>query len=399
MDKKKVCFIAENALGGIVNINRALIGLLDPQRFEFSVVLVNYSWRQVTPAKAIFDEMGIQVLILDISHERNKFKVLDTFQQEVLSRQDLIIATDKYELIAYSIGRLKVPVIFMIHSNFEPFYATAEYFRNIIDCYICISEEILARLNHFLSDKPGIFEALYLPHAIPDIELPYADVTSRPFTVAFIGRFNAIKGSDVVLQVGVALKEKGAQFNFIIISNGVEEEAFKEKWAFNDSTSFYSNIPNREVQEQIVNAQAVLMPSRLEGFPVVLIEAMRRGVVPVCSDIATGFPELVEDGVTGFRISTSHPGRFADTLISLSQDRDKLGRISKAAIRVVNEKFDPAKNSARYRDVFLNVMKRVREKGFPDITHQLGKFDKPFIPHQLIKFIKHFYKPTNQMFL
>lgn len=399
MGKKKVCFIAENALGGVVGVNRSLMEMLGSRDLEFSVVLINYAWRQVTPARAVFDEMGIPVHILDISHERNKFKMLDAFQREILSRQDLIIATDKYELIAYCIGKLNIPVIFMIHSNFEPFYTTAEYFRGIIDAYICISAEIHAKLNHILLRKQGAFEALYLPHAIPDVDLPYMDSASPAFTVAFIGRFNDIKGADIVLQVGAALREKGAQFDFIIISNGVGEEAFKEKWAFNDRTTFYSNIPNREVQEKMVNVQAVLMPSRLEGFPVVLIESMRRGVVPVCSDIATGFPELVEDGVTGFRIPISDPARFADTLILLSEDRDKLRKISAAAIGIVHEKFDPAKNAGRYLKVFLGVTDQVKEKAFPNIASQLGRFDISFIPNWLFKLIKRLYKPANQTFL
>ena len=128
----------------------------------------------------------------------------------------------------------------------------------------------------------------------------------------------------------------------------------------------------------------------------VLIEAMRRGVVPVCSDIPTGFPELVEDGVTGYRLPIAEPERFAGALIQLAEDRARLTAMSRAALEAVGKKFDPATNATRYSAHFLEVMGRRTQKRYPDINSQLGKFDKPYVPGSLIKFIKRFYKSTNQ---
>jgi len=408
--KKKVCFVSENALGGIVNINRGLIGLLGTEDFEFSVVLINYPWREMTAAETVFDGTGASVYTLEISHDVNKFRVLDRLQRQVLSRQDLIIATDRYELIACCIGRLTVPVIFMIHSNFDSFYTVGKYFRGIIDSYVCISEEILSRLKAALGEPAAGAEgqpvaetrppaAVYLPHAIPGYDLPFTNTAATPLTIAFVGRFGRVKGSDIILEIGRHLKEKGGSPNFIIITNGVGEEAFRGEWAFNDTTTYYSNLPNKEVQQQLAGAQVILMPSRLEGFPVVLIEAMRRGVVPVCSDISTGFPELVEDGVTGYRLPIAEPEQFAGTLMHLAGDRARLAAMSRAALEAVGKKFDPATNAARYGAHFLELMGRRTQKQYPDISSQLGKFDKPYVPGPLIKFIKRFYKSTNQAFL
>ena len=56
MQKVKIGFVAENAIGGVAYYVLGQISLLNPEQFECSVYLLNFSWRNVSPAKHLFPD-------------------------------------------------------------------------------------------------------------------------------------------------------------------------------------------------------------------------------------------------------------------------------------------------------------------------------------------------------
>lgn len=66
------------------------------------------------------------------------------------------------------------------------------------------------------------------------------------------------------------------------------------------------------------------MPSRSEGLPVTLLEATSAGVVPVVSDLASGIPDVVEHGVTGYRIPPGNIEGFANAIAEIDSDRYRM---------------------------------------------------------------------------
>ena len=57
--KLNICFVAENAVGGIAYYILGQIKLLDLEKFDCTVYLLNFSWREVSPAKQIFNFLVI----------------------------------------------------------------------------------------------------------------------------------------------------------------------------------------------------------------------------------------------------------------------------------------------------------------------------------------------------
>ena len=66
-----------------------------------------------------------------------------------------------------------------------------------------------------------------------------------------------------------------------------------------------------------------------------LLEAGAAGVVPVVSDLASGIPEVVEAGVSGYRPAVGQIGEFADAIAALDRDRTRLESMSGAVRDVV----------------------------------------------------------------
>ena len=380
-------FVTENIIGGVISVIMGLIETLDRDRFEFQVGLIGYKWRDFPKADDIFRKAGIEPYVITISHEENKYRVLDRFQREFLSRLDLLVSGYHTEMVAYCIGRLKVPHVMIVHSDAEEETGIARQFSGIIDYYTPISEKVERNLKSvFNRDEWHRIERR--PHAIPELDLPMSDPRSERFTVLFVGRLNHIKGADKVQRIGELLRDSGCDIDFVFVTNGVGESEFRDAWSYSDSTVFLSKLPNPEVQRLMAGANLVLMPSRSEGFPVVLIEAMRRGLVPVCSNLETAFPELIEHGSNGYLFDLDDLGGFRDAIIRLKEDRALLESMSRASLRKVGEKFDPRRNAMAYQETFLKAVASPRQREYPDFLDRIGKMDRPFVPDPLFSLVK-----------
>ncbi|GHA25433.1 glycosyl transferase [Devosia pacifica] len=130
----------------------------------------------------------------------------------------------------------------------------------------------------------------------------------------FVGRYDRQKGLDLLLEAMPMLAEDGFTLTMIggnVIGHSVRPEALPagvidRGWQTGE-----------DIQQAMAAADAVIVPSRWEGFGLVAVEAMRAGRPVVCSDVG-GLPELVEDGVTGL-VARPESRSLAETIRRLRQ--------------------------------------------------------------------------------
>jgi glycosyltransferase involved in cell wall biosynthesis len=137
---------------------------------------------------------------------------------------------------------------------------------------------------------------------------------------------------------------------------------------------------------QLYQSHAVLvMPSRNEGLPVALLEAMAAGVVPVVSDLASGIPEVVSNGATGFRCAVGDIGSFAAAIAQLAGDRNLLEKASAAARRRVADRFDIQSRAPEYQDLFARWDELRRPRSDSIRLNYGSRLDRPWIPNAIVK--------------
>jgi len=80
---------------------------------------------------------------------------------------------------------------------------------------------------------------------------------------------------------------------------------------------FIGKIPRREVEQRLLAAHCFILPSRFEGCPMSLLEAMRAGAIPLVSDCPSAMRELVAHGISGYIIPRKNSKRLLKHVIDI----------------------------------------------------------------------------------
>ncbi|MDE3174487.1 MAG: glycosyltransferase family 4 protein [Pseudomonadota bacterium] len=97
-------------------------------------------------------------------------------------------------------------------------------------------------------------------------------------------------------------------------------------------------VPEDEIEAVWARASVFAMPSLTEGFGLVFIEAMRRGL-PVIASLADAGAEVNVDGSTGFNLARDNEGRLVEALVGLLRERDLAARMGEQGQRRWRDEF------------------------------------------------------------
>ena len=168
----------------------------------------------------------------------------------------------------------------------------------------------------------------------------HAKLSDRP-VIACVGRLTAQKGFDYAIRIFRIVQNKIPMARLIIVGDGPEKEALMDltrSLALFDNVSFVSRMD--DLTSIYVTSTILLFPSRYEGFPNVLAEAMAHGLPAVAFDCLTGPADLIEHGVNGYLAKVGDIVGAADLALMLLRDHElRMAFASRAMI--VAEKFSP----------------------------------------------------------
>lgn len=123
---------------------------------------------------------------------------------------------------------------------------------------------------------------------------------SEELRVACIGRLDVgAKGQDILFQVLDRSRWRARNIHVSLFGKGINERALR-RWAelLKLPNLTFENFTD-DIEKVWSRHHALILPSRLEGMPLVLVEAMLCGRPAIITDVA-GARELVRDNVNGF---------------------------------------------------------------------------------------------------
>jgi glycosyltransferase involved in cell wall biosynthesis len=250
-----------------------------------------------------------------------------------------------------NLGPAAPPVIAMSHESYaasmassrgrrvKKLYATAPRF-------VCLTE---ADAMSWTRDG-GMNNTAVVPNPLPLPANGGADPGAR--VVIGLGRLAQEKGFDLLLEAWAAAIAGRPGWTLRIHGSGPEQAALAaqaDRLGIAGSVDFAG--PTDDVAAALVQGSVFAAPSRAEGFPMALLEAMACGLPCVAFDCAPGVTEIVHDGEDGIVVPPGNTDAFAKALGDLMDSRELRETLGKAAVGSVG-RFAPEEILAAWERLF-----------------------------------------------
>ena len=154
-----------------------------------------------------------------------------------------------------------------------------------------------------------------------------------PADLLFVGELNEGKGVGRVLRVAQALQARGLPFRLRLLGDGPDRPRY-EAWARDKGLSeveFLGWVPRAEVARYYAAAHFILLPSRSEGWPKVLSEAMAYGVVPVAAAVSS-IPQILGETGAGVALPVDDVEGMAGAIAGFVADPDAWAAAGRAGV-------------------------------------------------------------------
>ena len=166
----------------------------------------------------------------------------------------------------------------------------------------------------------------------------------RP-VVGFVGFFRPEKGFEDFLAMVAILRKARPSIRYLAV--GGNSRATEQDWlermksmagelGVADVVTFTGH--RSDIPDVMRGLDVLVVPSHLDAFPRVILEANAVGTAVVATDCA-GIPELLEDGVTGLLVPPRDPEALAAAVLHAVDDREWRARIAAVAPVRVRERF------------------------------------------------------------
>lgn len=290
------------------------------KRFFFELILLggtlDFSWVRGTKVEIFWLRLPKSLRKLEYL-----FKLPNWCRTILKERVDVLICTNPYIWALLWILKTihKKPVVIVAWYHFS---LVQKPVNNLLlkasDKYLAISSGIKRELTDkriHQNDIGLVFNPVRLSSGWSLIQTPKSQVLD----LIYIGRFD-YNGQKNVSEIFFALSMVKVPFKLRIFGKGKDQAKLKK---LAKSLSIESKIKfkgfSSDVWSEIGHTDALLLSSKFEGLPLVLIEAIAHGVPVVSSNCPTGPEDIVQDGKNGFLYGLGEPEQLAKCVENIKQ--------------------------------------------------------------------------------
>lgn len=196
-----------------------------------------------------------------------------------------------------------------------------------------------------------------IPNFLCDLPQPQGD---RELMIIAVGRLSKEKGFDLLLTAFAKLAPDFPGWRVCIIGDGAERQALTQ---LRDGLNLTGRVQFLGEQQQVelwmARAGLLVHPSRREGFPNAVLEAMGMGLAVVCANCRAGPSELIEDGINGRLVPVDDVDALLQAMSELMgapRLRERLG----CEARKVREQYAPDAIMHKWQSLLPSEPERTR---------------------------------------
>lgn len=201
----------------------------------------------------------------------------------------------------------------------------------------------------------------FLPYAVPGFGGETAarrDAPAAGVRFMFLGQFCARKGTDLLLRAmrEVLVRHPTARLDlFGADRSGGAYQRKARQLGIADAVSFRGAVPAAHAGDVLQRCDVFVLPSRHDGWGVVLNEAASLGKPIIASDACGSAYHLALPGVNGFRVPVDDVGALAAAMRAYCEDPQLVVKHGTESLRLFKE-FTPARNARRLEEALLSLL-------------------------------------------
>lgn len=213
--------------------------------------------------------------------------------------------------------------------------------------------------------QKSVNEVYHLP--IENVPVVYNGVpmdtlnTGRDYTlgerinIVHVGRYMDVKNHFELMRAVVELHKEDSRIVLNLYGGGELKSAIAEFIAVNNAEDYIiDNGLSDSIPQKLLEADIFVLPSKYEGIPMTIIEAMRSGLPIVASHVG-GIPDMIDNGKDGLLCGTDKESIEAclEKVISDNRLREQIG---KSALKKA-EMFSAAKMAEEYERIYHSFLR------------------------------------------
>lgn len=244
-----------------------------------------------------------------------------------------------YSLLLAMISReLDAKTIGWHHNSFDAYFNTPNryawgkkpLFHKYIaqlDEYVVLNEKIKEKIDATFGIDSTV---IYNPKSFESNDK--VDVSKKVFLAA--GRMVYAKGFDILIYAFKIFAEKNQDWQLYLVGDGEESSKLKEKIRkYGLENRIITPGKTDNIQQYYLQSSVLLLSSRWEGMPMIVLEALEMGCPVVAFDIDAMQP-LVTDGVEGIIVKEKQdPEKYAQAMLKIAENQKLRESMQQAALK------------------------------------------------------------------
>lgn len=353
-----------------------LVENVDPEKYKLLLYTFRYDGEEDTLFMTSMRDKNIPLFLIN-QNKNNYFKSISLLCDEIRNKKIDIIQTHGFHPTAMGFFvKLITKVKFICFMHGATYENMKVRLYNLIDNILQLGADKTVLVSHLQrklvyggSSKSRV---CVLHNAVNlDSPMPVSDcnvscrkllgISDNDSVVVTVGRFSPEKGMDVLIKAFALLCKDRSDIHLVVVGDGQERASIEKMIAELGLQMLvhlvgYTQTPGDYVR----GADLLVLPSRSEGIPNAVLEAMAFGI-PVVATSVGGVPEVIVDGRDGLLVPPDDPIKLAESIAVVLSDFELAARLAAAGRVRMQEAFSVGSRIQKIQMLYSELMPRVHQ--------------------------------------
>jgi glycosyltransferase involved in cell wall biosynthesis len=282
------------------------------------IVLTRPDWFDAKPLPVPANVRIVELPITRFTSLRARWRTLIRYLEDFAP----CIYIPNYDFIHSAVSpRLseRIPIVGIVHSDDPQHYEHVARLGRYWNAIVAVSPAIAAAAAAL--DPSLVSRTAVIPYGVEVADTLPERQWDSVLRIVYAGRLVQYQKRILDLpRIVRALVDRGVPVQLSIAGSGSEQGTLMEACAalkVQEQITFLGTLSSSQLREIMAQNHAFVLTSEFEGLPLSMLEAMGQACIPVVTDIRSGIPDLVQNGVNGYRAPVGDIQKFADCLTVL----------------------------------------------------------------------------------